>query len=88
MTHFQSFYQGGTCFQPAVPSFHPPESKTIENQNGVCEALAFDVMKKVNKISTITKLFLMREFPLKSVNIARKVFLFLWTKSVKYEISL
>lgn len=46
MTHFQSFYQGGTCFQPAVPSFHPPESKTIENQNGVCEAFAFDVMKK------------------------------------------
>ena len=88
MTHFQSFYQGGTCFQPAVPSFHPPESKTIENQNGVCQAFASDVMKKVNKTSTITKLFLMLEFPLKSVNITRKVFLFLWTKSVKYEISL
>ena len=50
MTHFQSFYQGGTCFQPAVPSFHPPESKTIENQNGVCQAFAFDVMKKLTRL--------------------------------------
>ena len=57
MTRSQSFYQGGTCFQPAVPSFHPPESKTIENQNGVCQAFASDVRKKVNKASTITKLF-------------------------------